>query len=251
MSIRTRLLAAGLAVALAGAALAADKPLVVDDIIAKHLAARGGLDKLRAIKNITRTGKLVIPENSIDLTVSELRERPGHIRVEVTLQGLTAIQAYDGKDGWQVQPFEGRKDPARMSADEAKDLALSADIDTPLVDYQAKGDTVEYLGTDDLDGTPAYMLRVSMKNGDAMTYWIDPDSWMILRSLEKLVVRGAEQLTETDYGDYEQAGGVWFPMVEEQGPKGSDSSQKQKFVYDKVAVNAAVEARQFAFPATH
>jgi hypothetical protein len=252
MSIRIRLAASSLALGVACAAFAAGPdnkaPPLVDEIIAKHVAARGGLEPLRAIKNITRTGRLVLPENSIDLKVSEVRVRPSRIRVEVTLQGLTAVQAWDGKDAWQVQPFEGRKDPARMSADEAKDLALSADIDTPLVDYKAKGHTVEYLGLDDLDGTPAYMVRVHLKSGDEMTYWIDPDTSMILRSLEKQLLRGAEQLTETDYGDYEQAGGVYFPTVEEQGAKGSDASQKQKFVYEKILVNTPVDEHQFALP---
>ena len=228
-----------------GAALAAP---TADEIIAHNVEARGGGDKLHALTVLKRTGRLVIPGMRIELKVVEWKTAAGAYRQDVTLQGLTAVQAYDGKEAWQVQPFEGRKDPARMSADEAKAFALAADIEGPFVGYKAKGHTVEYLGTEDVDGTPAHKLRVHLKWGDEATYWIDPDTWMVIRELDRQTIRGAEQLSETDYGEYEKVAGVYVPMAEEQGPKGSEPSQRQKFVYDAAEANVAVPARNFAFP---
>ena len=86
----------------------------------------------------------MIPGFNVQLKMREIKTRAGQYRQEVTLQGLTQIQAYDGHQAWQVQPFQGRKDPALMSADEAKGLALAADIDLPFVDYRRKGHSVEY-----------------------------------------------------------------------------------------------------------
>jgi outer membrane lipoprotein-sorting protein len=158
------------------------------------------------------------------------------------------VSAYDGKSAWTVQPFDGRKDPALMSEDETKGLILSADIDQPFVDYRAKGHSVEYLGLEDIDGTPAYALRVKLKWGDESTFWFDPDTWMVIRELDRQTVRGAVQLTETDFGEYEQVAGVYVPMTEESGPKDADSSQKQKIVYDKAVANGAIGAAEFAMP---
>ena len=89
-----------------------------------------------------------------------------------------------------------------------------------------------------------------LKWGDESTFWIDPDTWMVIRELDRQTLRGAEQWNETDLGEYERVSGVWVPMTEESGPKDSDSSQKQKSVYDKAAANLPFPASEFAFPAS-
>jgi hypothetical protein len=91
---------------------------------------------------------------------------------------------------------------------------------------------------------------VHLKWGDESTFWIDPDTWMVIRELDRQTIRGAEQLSETDYGEYEQVQGVWVPMTEEQGPKDSDSAHKQKVVYEKAEGNAVLPASEFTLPAT-
>ena len=219
-----------------------------DEIIAHNIAARGGAERLKELGNLRRSGRLLIPGFNIELTIVQLQSRAGEIRIEATLQGLTAIDAFDGREGWRVQPFQGRKDPERMAADEAHALALSAEIAGPYVDYKAKGHTVEYLGLEDVDGTPAHKLRVHLKWGDEAIYWIDPDTWMVIRELDKRIVRGAEDLTEIDYGEYEQVAGVWVAMVIEEGAKDSDAARKQKTVFDRAEANVAVAPDYFAFP---
>ncbi len=231
---------------LLGTALAAAPG--TEDIIAHYLAARGGATRLNALNVLDRSGKLIVPGYNLQLTVREIKTRAGQYRQEITLQGLTQVQAYDGEHAWQVQPFQGRKDPSLMSADEAKGLAQSADIDLPFVDAKRKGNSVENLGVEDIDGTAAYKLRVRLKSGNESTYWLDPDSWMVIRELDRQTVRGAEQVTETDFGEYEQVAGVYVPMSEQQGPKDSDASQKQKIVYDKASANASLPATEFTFP---
>ncbi|HXQ31443.1 MAG TPA: hypothetical protein VN790_05700 [Steroidobacteraceae bacterium] len=231
-----------LAVALAAA------PLTADEIIAHSVEARGGAAALAAIKTLRRSGRLIIPGANVDVRVRELKTRAGEYRSDLTLQGLTQIQAYDGKQAWTVQPFQGRKDPSLMSADEAKGLALSSDIDLPFVDYRRKGHAVEYLGLEDIDGTPSYKLRVRLQWGDEATFWIDPDTWMVIRELDRQTIRGADELTQTDYGEYEKVAGVYIPMTEEQGPKDADSAHRQKVVYDKAEANLAVSPSEFAFP---
>jgi hypothetical protein len=242
-------ISAGLAATLVLAGASAATPST-EDIIAHHVAARGGAQRLAALSVLDRSGKLIVPGFNLLLTVRDIKTRAGQYRQEVTLQGLTQVQAFDGTAAWQVQPFQGRKDPSLMSADEAKGLAQSADIDWPFVDAKRKGHTVENLGVEDIDGTAAYKLRVKLKSGNESTFWIDPDSWMVIRELDRQTVRGAEQVTETDFGEYEQVEGVYVPMSEQQGPKDSDASQKQKIVYDRATGNGTLPPTEFSFPAT-
>ena len=222
--------------------------ITVEEIVAKNVEARGGAAALAALHSLRRSGRLVEPGHPALITLSDLRERPGRIRQELTFQGLTMIRAFDGSRAWQIQPFEGRKDPATMPDDDAKPLRLTADLDGAWVDARAKGHTLEYLGTEEVDGTVAHKLRVRLKWGGDVTVWIDPDTWMVIRDLRKTVVRGAEQETETDYGDYEKVSGVYIPMSEESGPRNSPSSHKTKAIWDKAEANIPVAADTFAFP---
>ena len=227
----------------------ASPPVTADSVIAEHVAARGGHDRLKALQSLERRGHLVVPGMGMQLDLAQWQGRGGRFRQEVTLQGLTAIDASDGREGWQVSPFEGRKDPSRLSEDETKDLRLRADFEFPFVDHAAKGHKVTLGTREDVDGTPADTLVVQLADGNQATYWIDSDTHMVIRALIRETVRGAEDVTEIDYGEYQQVQGVWIPMTEEIGGKGSDPARRQKFVFDSATANPQPGATHYTFPA--
>lgn len=216
-----------------------------DDLVAKNRAARGG-DALAAIQSLRMTGKLVFP-GGFELSALELKSRSGGVRLDATLQGLTVVQAWDGTEAWQIQPFEGRKDPARMSADEARAIADEGLIDGYLLASQGQGATVTALGTEDVDGTLTHKLRLVQADGDEFTYYLDPDTWLEIKIVEKRRLRGAEVATEYELGDYERVAGAYFPMSIESGPLGS--SQRQKLNLDSIEANVAIDAAVFRMPA--
>src|SRR5499427_5982222 len=219
----------------------------VDELVAKNIEAKGGPAALNNLQTLRSTGKLLVPvQGLIELGYLQTEKRPDQVRSEASLQGMTQIEAYDGKDGWRVSPFFGRKDPERMSADDVKALVEDAEMDGPLVDWEAKGNTVEYLGTEDVDGTPAHKLKVTRKNGDVSFVYLDPDHFLEIRVLTQRTRHGAQEEIETDLGDYEKAGNVFVPTSIEVGRKGS--SDKQTVVVDKVEANVPVDDTIFHFP---
>ncbi|HEX5855437.1 MAG TPA: hypothetical protein VFZ57_07435, partial [Thermoanaerobaculia bacterium] len=222
--------------------------LTVDEIIAKSVEARGGLAKLEAIKSVRATGKVVFGggEFSIEAGFGLLQKRPGMIRDETTLQGLTAVEAFDGQEGWRLSPFQGKRDAQKGSADDARAFAQQADLDGPLVHWREKGHRVEYLGTEDVDGTPAHKLRVSLKDGDTKYIFLDPDYFLEIREETVARVRGAERITETDLGSYEQVAGVWFPFSIESGRKGGP--RNSRVTIERVEVNVEVDDGIFKYP---
>src|SRR5207247_10974900 len=117
-----------------------------------------------------------------------------------SLQGLTGIDGFDGKESWSAAPFGGRRDAFRTSADDARALSVDADFEGPLVDAQAKGHKVEYLGTEDVDGTPALKLRVSLKNGDTVYSFLDPDYFLEIRRITRRMARGPAAISQPDSG---------------------------------------------------
>ena len=229
----------------AAAAAQAGAP-AADSLIARHVQARGGEAALKAIRTLDMRGTMRPAGFNADLGYSEVITRPGSVRIEATLQGMTPIQAYDGHTGWQIQPFQGRKDPEALSADDTKSLQEEADFEDALVDYKAKGSTVDDLGQVDVDGGPTYALRVNLKNGDQETFYLDPDSYLTVRVVTRQVVRGAETLSETDYGDYEKVDGVYFPFEVDSGRRGS--TELQRITYKDIRANAVVSPAVFQQP---
>ena len=220
----------------------------LDELVSKNIEAKGGADALRALQSLTLTGKMLVQQGQIQLTYVQTKKRPGEVRTEATLQGMTQVDAYDGKVGWKISPFQGRKDPERMSADDVKSLMEDAEIDGPLVDWKAKQSTVDYLGIEDVDGTLAHKLKVVRKNGDVNFVYLNPDHFLEIRILTQRIKHGAQVEVETDLGDYEKINGVFIPFSIETGRKGDPD--KQKIVIDKAEGNAPVDDAIFRFPTT-
>jgi outer membrane lipoprotein-sorting protein len=228
---------------LTGAAIHAQ---TADEIIAKNIQARGGKDKLKAVQSERVTGKVVMGQGMEAPFTREL-VRPNKMRMEFTIQGMTGVQAYDGKSGWSVMPFMGKKDPEAMSADDLKQVADDADMDGPLVDYKDKGNQVELVGKADVEGTPAYKLKVTKKNGDVVNLYLDADSYLEIKAEGKTKVRGQEIEGETTFGDYKTVEGLTFPFSMEQKAKGMPGGMTISVT--KVEINPKLEDSRFAMPA--
>lgn len=225
-----------------------------DELIAKNLAARGGAEKMAAIHSYMTKGELRFPGDfKLSYTETRMRLDPKTdtcaVRIDASLQGLTVIQAYDGQNGWRVNPFEGRRDPEKMGADDARALADEALIDGALLSSRTKGSKVDYLGREDVDGTDSYKLRVSEPDGTVFTYYLDPDVFLEIKVIERRTIRGAEQETETDLGDYERVAGVYFPFSIASGPKDSPDNDKQVITIASGEANVPVSPDIFAMPA--
>jgi hypothetical protein len=219
-----------------------------DELAAKNVTAKGGSERLNAIRTLRLSGKMRVNGDTIELGFVTLLERPGSIRYEALLQGLTQVQAYDGAQAWQINPFQGRKDPEKLSADDAKGLGEdAADFMGALVDYKAKGYTLEYLGSEDIDGTQAHKLRVTRPNGDLTYVYLDPDYFLEIRTVNRRIEHGVPRETVTDYGDYERVDGVYLAFAQESWPMGSND--RQKVQYESAQANIPVEDVLFRFPA--
>ena len=219
----------------------------VEELVNKNIEAKGGMDKIKAIKSLRMAGKLVAAGFTGIQTQENLR--PNLVRETFSLQGMTAVQAYDGSTGWQIQPFGGRKDPQLMGEDDLRDLLIDADFDGPLVDYQAKGNTVEYLGHDMVDGDDALRLKVTLKNGDIIYYYLDPDTYLEIRKETQEFIRGSVRENATNLGSYKPVAGVMYAFSIASGPK-NDPTSWQTVTFEKIEANVPLDVSEFAVPAS-
>jgi outer membrane lipoprotein-sorting protein len=218
-----------------------------EELVDKNIQARGGLDKIKSAKTRLTTGKVRGGgRRRSTVAFRQMNMRPDLVRQNFSMQGMTAVQAYDGSVGWQTQPFRGRKDPELMGEDNLRDLLLAADFDGPLVDYASKDNTIEYLGHAEVDGDDALRLKVTLKNGDIIYYYLDPDTYLEIRKELQQFIRGSVRERVVDLGSYKPVDGVMYPFSISEGPKNNPGAQA--ITIDKIEVNVAFQESDFALP---
>ncbi|HMD43443.1 MAG TPA: outer membrane lipoprotein-sorting protein [Candidatus Acidoferrum sp.] len=218
----------------------------VDEIIAKNVEARGGFDKLRAIKTLKMTARF--SSGGFRAEYVQENKREDKVRENLIIQAMAQVQAYDGHSAWQINPFGGRKDPELMSQDDTKSLIIDADLEGPLVDYKQKGHTAELMGHDSVEGTECYKIKLTLKNGDIRYYYLDTDSFLEIKFENQSKVRGAFQYTDTLLGDYERVDGVYFPFSIESAETGTENWSR--FTVEKIEPNVPLDDSLFSLPIT-
>lgn len=217
-----------------------------DELIAKNIEAKGGMAKIKAITSLRMAGRLETQGVSIQL-VSD--QKPDNVvRQSATIEGMTQVQVYDGFEGWQINPFQGRRDPELMGEDDTRDLLEGSDFYGPLVDYQRKGSKVEYVGHETVDGDDALVLKITLKNGDIYKYFLDPDTFLEIRTERLMFVRGSVHDSFNNLGSYKKVNGVYFPFSIESGSLRSPGNAA-KITVSKMEANLAIPDSEFKMPA--
>jgi hypothetical protein len=217
-----------------------------DDIVARYIKTTGGIDKINAVKSLRRTGKFTGGGGFEAVVVNE-NKRPESVREEFQLQGMVGVVAYDGKNAWKIEPWQGKKDPEPLGEEELKSIIEDSDFDGPLVNYQQKGNKIEYLGLDPVEGTDCHKLKVTTKAGDTFFYYMDTDYFVPIKIETKRTVRGELREYETSIGDYKEVNGWYLPYSYETSAKGN--SNKQKITYETIVANLDLPDSRFRQPA--
>lgn len=248
------------------------------EIVERNVAARGGLKEWRSVQTLSMSGKMeaggnarttlpmpgrkdsrfMPPPRPVDQVrlpfVMELK-RPRKVRAEVEFHGQTAIQVFDGSNGWKLRPFLNRREVEPYTEEEMKAVAMQADLDGPLVDYAVKGSTIELVGMEKVEGHDTYKLKLTMKNGKTTNLWIDATTFLEAK-VEGTPRRldGRYHPVEVYYRDYRTVSGLKIPFVLEtkvlnpnamagtaQFPKASE-----QILLDKVEVNPKLDDALFS-----
>ena len=214
----------------------------VDEIIAKSLAARGGVDKIRTIQSERLTGHISLGPDAEGPFVVEIK-RGGKMRQQMTLDGKPNIRATDGVSGWALS---GDGSMIDLSAGDIRNMAGGADIDGPLVDFQAKGNRVEYTGKEKVNGKDAYKLTVTLKDGQVRNEYIDCETNLGVKWAGKISNAGKDFDVDSLFSDYRKVDGIMFAFQIDSETIGTP--YKQKITFDKVEVNPTLDDSLFQKP---
>lgn len=234
-----------LLVAVRGAAAQGPAYPPVNTIVARYLAARGGADRLRAVRAERLYGRLTFPNGVTGVDTVEMA-RPGRIRTTVHLPQGTLVQGYDGKTVWGINPFGGDSTPRVLDAGTAKNVIAGGDMDGPLLDHGVRHIAVTLAGLDTADGRPAWALTVVRPDSNVDTYFVDTASAVLTKWQGHRVANGTPVVYETYFRDYRRFGGLWFACRLESHTLGRPGTQL--IVVDSVAVDPVVEDARFKMP---
>lgn len=238
--MRKRMIAAALLMLVVPALFAQ----TADELVTKYIQARGGMEKIKSIQSMRMTGTM--STGQLDVPIVMLMKRPNLVRMEFEVQGVTGVRAYDGQNAWALMPFLGTPDAVPITGQELKEFGDQADIDGSLVEYKAKGNTIELLGKEKVDGADAYKLKVTRKNGDVDTVFLDATTYLQIREDGQRTVQGALKDFSTKIGDYRDVEGLKFPYAIVSGVK--DAPEHQNLTIEKVELNVPADASLFKMP---
>ncbi len=218
-----------------------------DALIARNIAARGGIDKIRAVSSKRFTGRLSLNgDPDVPFLVEQMR--PRLLRTEMTVRGLTYLRVFDGKRGWQERTSGGKvlSGPSWLPEDDTGNLAEEADIDGALVDYQSKGSVAALAGRVSLDGGPADKIKIRLKDGNVFYYYLDAVTALESKWEGGRDIDGREVMFESLFRDYRAVDGQRIAFrIESVSP---ESGQRQTVVFDRVEMNPPLGGARFAFP---
>jgi len=234
------------AVVLAALTLAATGALAMDleELVAKALDAQGGAAALKAVQSQKVTGKIVT--QGMEMPITMITARPNLLRIEVSVMGMNIVQAFDGTTGWSINPMTGSQDPQPMGEFETKNVRLQADMDGPLQNWEARGWVGEYVGQEDVEGTPAHRLRIDTKQDVVIDLWLDAESFLPLKQNSKVKFEQQEIESQMYFSDFRAQGGLVMPFSLEtrQG-----DVVMMNMVFDTVEFGVPVDPAAFAMPA--
>jgi len=203
----------------------------------------GGQDKLLKVNTITMDGNIMM--QGMEFPFTTILKRPNMLRTESTIQGQKIIQVFDGENGWMINPMMGTLEPQDMDPETVKQLKSQADMDGELYNYEEKGHTVEYLGTDEMEGTEVHKIKLTRKDGDETIFYIDADAYVVIKVTGKRKIQGVEVEGESTLGNYKMVEGIVFPFSITSGVAGQPGVQ---IVIDTVLLDKPVADSLFVRP---
>jgi outer membrane lipoprotein-sorting protein len=184
----------------------------LDEIIAKHVKAMGGADKLSKLKSMKITADMDVMNMKVPITTTIIQDQG--FRSETTVQGMTVVQAINGNTGWAINPMTGQTKATALPEEAVKSMGAETDL-TGLYNYKEKGYILALDGEEDLAGAKVYKVSMTLKNGIKRINYISKDTFYILKIIVHANMNGQDVMSENTQSDFKQVDGISYPFRSE------------------------------------
>jgi outer membrane lipoprotein-sorting protein len=217
--------------------------LSAEEIVAKNIEAQGGYDKLAAIESAEMTGKVMMYGMEFPFTVYQ--QAPNKMRVESKVQGADFIQCYDGEKGWSINPMGGSQKPQPMGAMQDLAMKYESSLQEPWFDYEKKGYTLELIGEDEVEGTPAHHLKLDSHGGVVWNLYFDTEYHLCIKKSTTYTLEENEFTQDAYLSDFKEVDGIVVPHATEQR---QGDQPGQQFLIETIKYNVAIPEGKFDTP---
>ncbi len=223
--------------------------LSADEIVAKNVAARGGLAAWREVGTMVWIGRIEsahAPAPAMPFTLEQ--KRPNRTRLQIDALGSRSLRVFDGPRGWKVAPGRGEEAAQPYTPQELRSAQAGHGIDGPLIDHAAKGNSVTLESVDQVGQRKAYRLKVHLAKGGDEDVWVDTETYLELRH-DRMVdaPAGAPRRLSVTYGDYRAVEGLQIPFLIETG--GGADATPDRMRIERVVLNVPLDDAMFGNPA--
>ena len=219
--------------------------VLLEDVLSKHYEAIGGLDAWRALDSCRMSGRMIAPQG-IDAPFTLTYQEPLKSRLEVTFQGMTRVQAFDGEVAWAIVPFSGSADPQEMPEEFVPMMKEQSDLPGPLVDWEAKGHQIDLVGRVSEGEVETIHLEVTLESGAIRHYFLDGETYLPSRIEATTEFMGNEVEVETVFSDFRQVGDLVMAHSIATGP--IDAPEGQEMLIESIELDVELEDDYFSFP---
>jgi outer membrane lipoprotein-sorting protein len=223
-------------------AVSAAQP-TVDTLVARNLQAKGGEAKLKAIQTMRMTGRVSIQGMELPMTIAA--KRPNLMRQEMQIQDKRIVTAFDGQKAWMINPMMGTESPQELTGPQADMAKDQADFDGALVDWKAKGHTLELVGAEDVGAVKTQKIKVTKKNGQVQYFFLSPDTGLEIKTTTEVLQGGSTMTVETELSDYRSVDGIMLPHALKTSINGTPTAS---IVVEKIELNAPLDESTFTLP---
>ena len=229
------------AVIAAGSTNGDDLP-TIDQLLEKYADARGGASRWKKLSSMEWTGTGTTFSVTAPFTLT--LKRPDLYRFERTIMTRPVVIGYDGETAWWSNPLMGADWAVEVPLPEAAVIRHEADLEGPLFNSRGKGHQVEFVGLGDVDGEPAYELKVTLKDGAEETWYIDPDSYVEIARLSSGADFGRSMEKWTYFSDFRKVNGLVLPHRIEM----EFGNRHEVLSLEKVRVDLDIDDARFRMP---
>jgi hypothetical protein len=184
----------------------------LDEIVNKHIEAIGGKANWDKIKNLKMECTMKAQGADIKINVCQVDKVAS--RQDVELMGMKGYSIITKTEGWNYMPFQGQTKPEAMTADDVRNAQDDLNIRDEFLTYKELEKKIEYVGKDDIEGLECHKIKMTDKNGQETTYFMDSDSYYVIRQVEKVKANGKEMENTTSFSNFEKRNeGIVYPMA--------------------------------------
>jgi outer membrane lipoprotein-sorting protein len=218
----------------------------VDKIIALHYKKAGGIKNWQKLKSLKSTAKII--QQGMEIPVVLLQKLPNKQRIDADFQGKKFVQAYNGKEGWMINPYIQATEPTMLTGDDLKELEDQMTFDNPLIDYKTKGNVVEFEGAETIEGIEYDKLKLTTKRTGNSHYYLFAKGDNTLKViLRRTVLSGPMkgQTGESYLSDYRAVGDLMMPFSAINKVQGQTVNEVK---IDHWEIDPEIEDAYFDFP---